>query len=141
MKANLVDDGIRHAILTVLTGVSGTPEWQQAVQMVHDAEEKYRLIQENTGRILMAYQVDGNVAWVDATLEEGYDLTQLLLAGQRQAKIALVLNTQRGKGQITIAGPTSYDFRPVFGLIGGMPNRVNLPEQDPEPIITRLNAL
>ncbi len=57
---------------------------------------------------------------------KGYDKTQLLLDGQTRAEIALLTD----KGNLTLAASftSGLDFLALFGLSGGMPTLVSVPE-------------
>jgi hypothetical protein len=70
------------------------------------------------------------------------DLTELLLAGQRLAPVAVVRNRnlQTGEPQVTIAAATNsgYNFVEMFGLGGGMPTRVTLPDERFEEAVAAL---
>ena len=65
---------------------------------------------------------------------KGYDKTQLLLDGQNRADIALVTD----KGNLTLAAPfdSGLDFLKLFGLSGGMPTLVSVPDTRIEQLIS-----
>src|SRR5580765_1456013 len=113
MKANLADDSIRQAIFDEF--VYGSFD---ASAKINDARERYAEIQQETQRLAKLFEINGRVAYVDAAEQSVnfFDLTQLLLAGQKVADVAVVRNAQRGNVQVTIAGPKSWNFVEMFGL-------------------------
>lgn len=142
MKSNLRDDSLRYDVVTV--NVAANEDYEDAMTRIHQAAHAYEAVQAETQRLASQFSVSGKVAWLDTTgSETPYDLTQLLLAGQRIAQVALIrkesLDQTHGTHQITIAGPATWDFVALFGLSGGMPNRINLPDQDIEPLIQAIN--
>jgi hypothetical protein len=69
-----------------------------------------------------------NLAFVEATAHHGrYDKTQLLLAGQERASIALVVDMDT----VSLAAPygSGVSFLEVMGLSGGMPTLVSIPKK------------
>jgi hypothetical protein len=61
-----------------------------------------------------------------------------LLAGQARAPVSIV----RDSGMLTIAAAfdSGWDFVELFGIGGGMPTRVTIPEQRLDDVIGRINA-
>ncbi len=136
MKADLRDDSIRHAIFAEL--VRGDPD---ATLKINAACTKYAAVQAETQRLASGYTVCHRVAHLDIT-DAGrstFDLTALLLAGQELADVAVVRHSQNGRTNITVAGPRGWDFVKIFGLAGGMPNRVSLADGDILGIIETIN--
>ncbi len=69
-----------------------------------------------------------SLAFVDATAHHGkYDKTQLLLAGQERAGIAVVLDLDT----LSLAARygSGVSFLPILGLSGGMPTLVSVPKK------------
>jgi hypothetical protein len=66
------------------------------------------------------------------------DKTDLLLRGQRQADIAIVVDQQN----IAVAAPfdSGIDFLSLLGLAGGMPTRVSLPRKQLHEVLDRLGV-
>jgi len=122
MKADLRDDSVREAVFYEL--VTG-----KINSVIDVARAKYAEIQAETGRLAGVFEPKGEkVMFVDAAVAvASFDLTQLLIAGQRDGKVAIVLNVNfKGEPQLTIAGGREWDFVSLLGLPGGMPNRVNV---------------
>jgi hypothetical protein len=85
------------------------------------------------------FAIRGRVAVVDTAGAAGqFDKTDLLLAGQALAPVALV----RDSGMVSIAAPfdSGWDFVELFGLGGGMPTRVTIPEAGIDEVVDRINA-
>lgn len=142
MKANLADNEVRQAIVTELVSaaLTGKPD-HDAAYTVNAAKARYAAIQVETERLAALYQIEGKTAVVDAAEAKPFDLTALLMVGQKKAEVAIARNTQRGVAQVTIAGPPIWDFRQAFGLIGGMPNRVNIADRSLEEVAAIVNAM
>ncbi len=143
LKLDLTDDAFRHTLLRYLLSRCQDKE---AEAEIRQRAEAYKSIAERTAYWAQRYVVEGAdlppragglrraLAIVDIREEtERIDLTELLLAGQRLAKVAIVRNRnlKTGEPQITIAAATDsgYNFVKLFGLKGGMPTRVTLPEE------------
>ena len=80
-----------------------------------------------------------SAAVVDTHGSEGqFDKTDLLLAGQARAPVAIV----RDSGMLTIAAAfdSGWDFVQLFELGGGMPTRVTIPEQELDEVVAKINA-
>jgi hypothetical protein len=93
-------------------------------------EERTRAIA--TGYVVVDIQPQGvpadvrSLAFVDATAHHGqYDKTQLLLAGQERASLAMVLDMDT----VSVAARygSGVSFLALLGLSGGMPTLVSIP--------------
>ncbi len=131
LKLDLTDDTFRHTLLGYL---SSRCQDQKAEAEIQQRADSYKTVFERTAYWAQCYKVDGPLAIVDIRGEtERLDLTELLLAGQRLAPIAIVRNRnlKTGEPQITIAAATDskYNFVQLFNLKGGMPTRVTLPDE------------
>jgi hypothetical protein len=138
-KADLSDDRTRDAAFRWLLGD------ESARAVLEDAARRYAEVMAETERLASGYRVDGCVAVVDAReSNHRYDLTQLLLAGQKKARFAVVLvkDPRDGSKRVTVAtGDRSVNLVEVFGLPSGAPFRVNLPVERYEEAVARLNCL
>lgn len=75
-----------------------------------------------------SYQVDGDVAYMEIPSDApAFDKTELLLLGQKQATVSVVLDA----GNATIAAPfaSGLNFVDLLEIGGGMPTRVNIPKK------------
>ncbi|MBL8601385.1 MAG: hypothetical protein JNK72_05625 [Myxococcales bacterium] len=97
-------------------------------EAVEAAAVRYDLVEAETARVAEArYAVFGGVAVCDVSDVDGrsIDKTELLLIGQRRARVAMVLDTQN----VALAAPfdSGIDFLTLLGVGGGMPTRVSVP--------------
>lgn len=138
IKANMADDNIRLLAVKWLLGD------EQARKGLETAAKKYAEIQAKTKRLAATYQVIDNVALVDARQSNHqYDLTQLLLAGQKLAQFALALTVhpQQGEGLTIATSRKDVNLVEIFGLGSGSPFRVSLPAKRLEEALAKLAQL
>lgn len=134
LRAHGRDVALRHRIVDFLVGRARDPALRQVLE--HAAADHARM-EEMTHALARRYEIRGVVAYVDARGAEGpIDKTELLLAGQTLAPVSVV----RDNGTITIAAAfdSGYDFLDIFGLEGGMPTRVSLPDSRLEEVLGKL---
>ncbi len=140
MKGDTRDEkGARLAMFKQLTGQS-TPEDDE---LLTQSIKAYEVKEAETNRLVELYEIRGNVAYVDATNSPvDFDLTQLLLVGQHKAEVAVVKfkSTQDQSLQLSVAAPAPWNFVQMFGLKGGMPNRVILSADRLDEVIATINA-
>ncbi len=123
LRARFRDESLKYRVIQYLVART------QASQHWEEIESTARLIDpllDQAQRIAERYRVDGQVAFVEARSNLPYDKTELLLLGQRLATVAVV----RDSGSLAIAADfdSGLDFVKLFGMGGGMPTRVSLPE-------------
>jgi hypothetical protein len=94
---------------------------------------------EQAQRLAEQYRVDGEVAYLEVKSSAPYDKTELLLLGQRLARVAVV----RASGSLAIAADfdSGLDFVKLFDLGGGMPTRVSIPEARRDEALAKLAQL
>lgn len=135
-KANIADDSIRVAAVKFLLG----DESQKAV--LEKAAESYAEKQKATEELSATYEIVGKVAVVDTrNSTHEYDLTQLLLAGQKLAKFAVakVVNPQSKEERITIATQSGKNLVELFGLPSGATFRVSMEASRLPEVLEKLN--
>ncbi|MFN3421125.1 MAG: Cas10/Cmr2 second palm domain-containing protein [Armatimonadota bacterium] len=144
LKVNPTDDEFRHLVLRYL--VSRCQD-EEAKKQIEERAKVYEKVMERTNRWAERYVIDEGLAILDIRSErEQVDLTELLLKGQHLApsKIAVVRNRnlKTGEPQVTIAAPvdSSQNFLTLFGLSGGMPTRVTLPNERYWEVIAKLKG-
>ena len=149
IKANMADDEIR------LTAVKLLMNDKEQLPALQEAAKKYEAIQEETAWLATAYAINGNVAIVDipgeyfrtygteAPVGHDYDLTQLLLAGQKLATFAVAktINPLTSEEMVTIATQSGINLVKLFGLPSGAPFRVSLPANRLEEVVEKLHSL
>jgi hypothetical protein len=124
LRARWRDAALKHRVVRWLVGGLKDREHRAVIA---EAAEQFTRSHAETERLVGKYRLRGRVAFVDARRTRGpYDKTELLLAGQRRAPIAMVQDS----GMITIAAAydSGWDFVALLGLGGGMPTRVSVPE-------------
>lgn len=128
LKADLRDDNVRQAIYTWLilhyyreTG----SEYDMAEATIENAIKRYEAVEQATNEAISHYDdVRQRIVYVAIETVKGIDLTALLMAGQRAGEVAIVV--QKDTNTATVASSPKWNFVQLFGLLGGMPNRVNL---------------
>ena len=137
LRARFRDDALKHRIVRHL--VAGLPKDDDAAVIAEAADEFVAMATETT-RLAGLYQPRGRAVFVDAQhhARGPFDKTDLLLAGQALAAVAIV----RHAGYIIIAAgfESGLDFVKLFDLGGGMPTRVSLPEARLDDVLRKLNA-
>jgi hypothetical protein len=137
LKADLRNDEMRRKIFAELVTGEHDPD-------IDAAAAKYAAVMAETERLMGLYEPLGEkVVYIDAeALAEGpFDLTQLTLAGQKDGKVAIARNLNfKGETQLTITGNRDWDFVSLFGLPGGMPNRVNIAVDRLEEAVEKINS-
>jgi hypothetical protein len=95
--------------------------------VIAEAAREFDVRDAGTKVLAGKYVVRGRIAVIDTHGSKvAFDKTDLLLAGQAVAAVAIVIDS----GQITIAAgfESGWDFVTLLGLGGGMPTRVTVPE-------------
>jgi hypothetical protein len=124
LRARFRDEPLKHRVVRWLVGGLRDKGHREVIA---EAAALFEKTLAETTRLAARYQVRGRVAYVDARQARGpYDKTELLLAGQTRAPIALVQDS----GMITLAAAfdSGWDFVALLGLGGGMPTRVSIAE-------------
>ena len=136
LRAKFRDDQLKRSVVAYLVG-GMRPGTHQDV--ITDAAAEFERRDAQTRALARNYGIRGRVAVVDTAGSSGqFDKTDLLLAGQVLAPVAIV----RDSGMVSIAAPfdSGWDFVVLFGLGGGMPTRVTIPEADLDAVVARINA-
>jgi hypothetical protein len=136
LRARFRDEALKHRVVRWLVG--GLKDKEHRAVITEAAAEFERTFAETT-RLAARYKIRGRVAFVDARDGRGpYDKTELLLAGQTLAPVAIV----RDSGMVTVAAAfdSGWDFVALLELGGGMPTRVSLAESRLEEVVTKINA-
>jgi hypothetical protein len=136
LRAKFRDDQLKRAVVQYLIG-GMKPGVHDDV--ITEAAAEFERRDARTQELAKRFTVRGRVAVVDTADAAGqFDKTDLLLAGQRKAPVSIV----RDSGMLTIAAAfdSGWDFVELFGLGGGMPTRVTIPEQRLDTVIDKINA-
>lgn len=136
LRARPRDDALKGMIVRFLaTGA----EDRTLFAPIREAAEEVRKIEDEARRLARAYEIEGDVAVVDARAAKGqYDKTVLLLLGQERARISVVHDATT----VTAAArfDSGVDLLALLGLEGGMPTRVSLPRDRFDELMTKLRA-
>ncbi len=136
LRARFRDEALKHRVVRWLVG--GAKDKEHRAVIAEAAAEFERTIAE-TRRLAARYRVRGRVAYVDARDAKGpYDKTELLLAGQGKAAVAIVHDA----GMVTVAAAfdSGWNFVELLALGGGMPTRVSIPEARLREATDAINA-
>ena len=133
LRARFRDETLKHQVIQYLLARTEAPHLWEAI------EGAARLIDpllEQARRIAERYRVEGDVAYVEARSSLPYDKTELLLLGQKRAKVAVV----RDAGSLSIAADfaSGLDLVKLFDMGGGMPTRVSVPESRLDEVMQKL---
>jgi hypothetical protein len=124
LRAKFRDDQLKRAVvLWLVGGMKPGPH----DDVIAEGAQEFERRDAGTRALAAKFNVRGRIAMVDtAGSKQPFDKTDLLLAGQARAPVAIV----RDSGMITIAAgfESGWDFVALLGLGGGMPTRVTIPE-------------
>ncbi len=133
LRARFRDQNLKHRVIQYLVARTRAPHhWEEIDAAAHEIDP----LLDEANRIAERYRVDGKVAYVEVNGGTPYDKTELLLLGQQKATVAVV----RDSGALSIAAEfeSGLDFVKMFGLGGGMPTRVSIPESRLAEVLARL---
>ena len=136
LRARFRDAPLKHRVVRWLVGGLKDREHRAVIT---EAAEKFAKSAGETQRLAGRYRIRGRIAYVDARSSKGpYDKTELLLAGQQRAPIAVVQDS----GMITIAAAydSGWNFVDLLALGGGMPTRVSVAESRLEESVRLINS-
>ncbi|WP_045120508.1 hypothetical protein [Haliangium ochraceum] len=135
LRARFRDDWLKRAVIHYL--VEGLPAGAHR-EAITEAAREFEARQRGTAALCERFELRGRIAYVDARIRKGsYDKTDLLLSGQDRADVALVHDA----GMLTIAAryDSGWNFVDLFGLGGGMPTRVSIPERRLDEVLRTIN--
>jgi len=136
LRAKFRDDQLKRAVVQYLVG-GMRPGVHDDV--IAEAAAEFERRDARTRALARQFTIRGRVAVVDTAGFAGqFDKTDLLLAGQALAPVAIV----RDSGMVSIAAAfdSGWDFVALFGLGGGMPTRVTIPETSLDAVVDRING-
>jgi hypothetical protein len=133
LRARFRDETLKHRILQYLLARTHAPHHFEEIDA---AARLVDPLLEQAQRLSEQYRVDGGVAYLEVKSSAPYDKTELLLLGQARAMVAVV----RDSGSLSIAAnfDSGLDFVKLFGLGGGMPTRVSLPDARRDEVLAKL---
>ena len=111
----------------VVRWLTDMPEAPEARGFLDEAAGAYAPVEARTAALAARYVVRDGAAWCELADEtpRDFDKTELLLAGQRLATVAVVVDAQN----VTLAAPfdSGVNFLTMLGIDGGMPTVVSVP--------------
>ena len=136
LRARFRDNDLKRAVVRWLC--AGRPDggWREVID---EAASEFELKIAGTETLSKRYVERGRAVVVDASrFGRPYDKTELLLAGQREGSVSIVVDS----GMVTIAASfdSGWDFVSMLGLEGGMPTRVTVPEAELERALQLINS-
>jgi len=135
LRAHFRDEELKHCIVRYLACGATDVEAQQRIDR---AAADFEDMEKETLRLAALYERRGGAVFIDAQVhaKTSFDKTELLLRGQALAQVAVV----RHAGYVTLAAAfdSGVDFLKMFGISGGMPTRVTMPEKRLTEILQRL---
>jgi hypothetical protein len=135
LRARFRDHALKRAIVAWLVGGMRPGGHADAID---EAAREFAARLDGTRALAERYVTRGRVCFVDVPRSAPpYDKTELLLAGQRGDRVAVV----RDSGMVTIAAgfDSGWDFVTLFELGGGMPTRVSVPGSRVDEVIEAIN--
>jgi len=135
LRAKFRDDQLKRGVVQFLVGGMKPGAHDDVIR---DAAAEFERRDARTQDLAKRFTIRGRVAVVDTAGAAGqFDKTDLLLAGQVRAPVSIV----RDSGMLTIAAgfDSGWDFVALFGLGGGMPTRVTIPETKLDDVIGKIN--
>lgn len=135
LRARFRDDELKRSVVHYLVGGQAPGVHRDRIL---EAAAEFVQRAAGTAAIAARYAIRGRVAYVEITNKKVvFDKTDLLLAGQTLAPVAMV----RDSGQVSIAAGFSsgWDFVALLGLAGGMPTRVSIPEDRIAEALAKIN--
>lgn len=136
LRARFRDEALKHRVVRWLVGGQKDKEHRAVIA---EAAATFERSLAETERLAGRFRVRGRVAFVDARVARGpYDKTELLLAGQQRAPVAMVQDS----GMITLAAAfdSGWDFVALLRLGGGMPTRISIAESRLDETLAAINA-
>lgn len=135
LRAKFRDDQLKRAVVQFLVGGMRPGVHDDVIE---EAAEEFERRDACTRMLAKQFTIRGRVAVVDTAGHAGqFDKTDLLLAGQALAPVAIVRDS--GMMSIAAAFDSGWDFVELFGLGGGMPTRVTIPETELDGVVRKIN--
>lgn len=135
LRARFRDDQLKRAVVLYLVHGLGKGVHDD---VIGEAAAEFERRDAKTRELAGQFTIRGRVAVVDTAGASGkFDKTDLLLAGQARAPVSIV----RDSGMLTIAAAfdSGWDFVALFGIGGGMPTRVTIPEAKLDDVLRTIN--
>lgn len=137
LRAHFRDEALKHRVVRYL--VAGARDAGHE-EVIAQAAADFDIMEAETTRLAALYERRGPAVYIDAQrhARKTFDKTELLLRGQALAQVAIV----RHAGYVTLAAAfdSGVDFLKLFGLSGGMPTRVSLPDKRLAEVLEKFSS-
>ena len=137
LRAHFRDESLKHRVVRYL--VAGARDAEHEL-VIAQAAADFDTMEAETARLSALYERHGQAVFIDAQrhARKTFDKTELLLRGQALAQVAIV----RHAGYVTLAAAfdSGVDFLKLFGLSGGMPTRVSLPDKRLAEVLEKFSS-
>lgn len=134
LRARPRDDGLKGlAVRFLATGAGDSVLFAP----IREAAEEIRVMEDEARRLARRYEIERDVAVVDARVASApYDKTYLLLLGQERARISIVHDDTT----VTAAArfDSGVDLLALLGIEGGMPTRVSVGRERLDEVVQKL---
>lgn len=125
LRAHWLDDTLKRRIVHYL--VRGLPAGIER-DAIEEAAADFRRMADAAAELAKDYEIDRGVAYLEVRgSAPPFDKTELLLLGQREADVAVVV--EAGNATIAAHFESGLDFVELLEIGGGMPTRVNIPQK------------
>ncbi len=137
LRARFQDEHLKVAVVRYLTSPKG-PVTKNHMETIQAAARLYDQLEEATLQWASQYRIDNDVAHVKVPDNIRFDKTELLLHGQKLARVSIVENS----GALTVASAfhSGINFLELFHLGGGMPTRVSIPASRRREVFEKLGC-
>jgi hypothetical protein len=106
---------------------------------IHSAAADFDQRAAGAERLAERFEVEGDVALLKVPTDAPpFDKTELLLAGQRRATVAVVVDGVTVN--IAASFESGLNFITLLGLGGGMPTRVSVPVQRLDDVLRKIRG-
>ncbi|MBU1239008.1 hypothetical protein KKF84_04070 [Myxococcota bacterium] len=135
LRANFRDEHLKHAIVNHLLSMyeDTRSHWWDEIRSMADS---FIPLAQKSLELSEKFEIDQEIAYIFVEQNTLFDKTELLLLGQRRAKVSMI----EFSGNITLAAAydSGIDFVELFDLGGGMPTRITVSAGKRKMMITRL---
>lgn len=137
LRAHWLDDTLKRRVVQYLVGGLKAGVERDSIE---EAAADFHRMADASKQLSKQYIIEGGIAYLELRSDSPKcDKTELLLLGQQQATVSIVLDA----GNATIAAPfeSGLDFVQLLDLGGGMPTRVNIPQKRLSDAMTTIRAV
>jgi hypothetical protein len=135
LRARFRDDQLKRSIIHHLISLkngSKSFHWDE----IKETAKLYEALAAKSLELSNQYIIENNIAFIKIPKHTDFDKTELLLLGQKMAKVSMI----EYSGNITMAAPfdSGINFIELFDLGGGMPTRITISAKNKSMIFETL---